>query len=66
MEIGSGHTAIHQRFSYDSNGSVLSVDYSSDGGSTFTTYYYLRKAQGDIVKLIDGNDSTVVEYTYDS
>ena len=54
------------RFSYDAAGSVVAVDYSTDGGSTFTTYYYLRNAQNDVIKLIDGSGNTVVEYTYDS
>ena len=66
MVTGSGNSAIHQLFSYDSSGNVVSVDYSSNGGSTFTTYYYLRNAQNDIVKIIDGNGATVVEYKYDS
>ena len=64
--IGMTNGSIYQRFSYDANGRVVSVDYSTDGGSTYTTYYYLRNAQGDIVKLIDGSGNTVVEYTYDS
>ncbi|MBR5947261.1 MAG: hypothetical protein IKZ82_01270 [Clostridia bacterium] len=54
------------RFSYDAQGKVVAVDYSENGGSTYTTYYYIRNAQGDIVKLIDGSGNTVVEYTYDS
>ena len=66
MVTGSGNTAIHQLFSYDSRGNVVSVDYSSNAGSTFTTYYYLRNAQNDIVKSIDGSGNTVVQYTYDS
>ena len=66
MVTGSGNTAIHQFFSYDSSGNAASVDYSSNGGSTFTTYYYLRNAQNDIVKIIDGSGNTVVQYTYDS
>ena len=66
MVTGSGNTAIHQLFSYDSSGNVVAVDYSSNGGSTFTTYYYLRNAQNDVVKLIDGSGNTVVQYTYDS
>ena len=66
MVTGSGNSAIHQLFSYDSSGSVVSVDYSSNAGSTFTTYYYLRNAQNDIVKIIDGSGNTVVQYTYDS
>ena len=64
--IGMQSGNITQRFSYDAQGKVVSVDYSENGGSTYATYYYLRNAQGDIVKLIDSNKNTVVEYTYDS
>ena len=39
---------------------VQAVDFNG------TYYYYLRNGQGDIVKLIDGNRNTVVEYAYDS
>ncbi len=39
---------------------VQAVDFND------TYYYYLRNGQGDIVKLIDGSKTTVVEYTYDS
>ena len=49
-----------QKFSYDSTGNVVSVNFNG------TEYYYLRNAQGDIVKLIDKNKNAVVEYTYDS
>ena len=66
MVTGSGSSAIVQRFSYDSSGNVVSVDYSADNGSTFTTYYYLRNGQGDVVKLIDGSGNTVVQYSYDT
>lgn len=48
------------RFSYDAAGQVQAVDFNG------TYYYYLRNGQGDIVKLIDGNGATVVEYAYDS
>ena len=66
MVTGTGSTAVHQFFSYDASGNVVSMDYSSDGGSTFTTYYYLRNGQNDVVKLIDNSGDTVVEYIYDS
>ena len=49
-----------QKFSYDSTGNAVSVNFNG------TEYYYLRNAQGDIVKLIDKNKNAVVEYTYDS
>ena len=66
MTVGSGSSTRILRFSYDSSGSVVAVDYSTDNGTTFNTYYYLRNAQNDIVKLIDSSGSTVVEYCYDS
>ena len=66
MKIGTGSSAKMLRFSYDASGNVVAVDYSSDNGSSFTTYYYLRNAQNDVIKLIDGGGNTVVEYTYDS
>ena len=52
------------RFSYDASGNVVAVDYSTDNGSTFNTYCYLRNAQNDIVKLIDKTGATVVEYAH--
>ena len=64
MTVGSGSSTRILRFSYDSSGSVVAVDYSTDNGSTFNTYYYLRNAQSDIVELIDKTGATVVEYAY--
>ena len=64
MTVGSGSSTRILRFSYDSSGSVVAVDYSTDNGTTFNTYYYLRNAQNDIVKLIDSSGSTVVEYAH--
>ena len=64
MGMNTGSTVM--RFSYDTGGNAVSVDYSTDSGSTFTTYYYVRNAQNDIVKLIDSSGNTVVEYLYDS
>ena len=66
MKIGTGSSAKVLRFSYDASGNVVAVDYSTNNGSSFTTYYYLRNAQNDVIKLIDGSGNTVVEYTYDS
>ena len=63
MITGSGSTAVKQRFSYDADGNLVAVVYKN-GTSTAYTYYYLRNAQGDIVKLIDSNGNTVVEYLH--
>lgn len=65
MITGSGSTAIQQRFSYDAAGNLVAVVYKVGSGTSYI-YYYLRNAQGDIVKLIDSSGNTVVEYMYDS
>ena len=47
-------------FSYDAAGNVVAVNYNG------TYYYYVRNGQNDIIRLIDGENNTVVEYAYDS
>ena len=66
MTVGAGSTAKVMLFSYDAGGNVIAVDYSENNGSSFSTYYYLRNAQNDVVKLIDGSGNAVIQYTYDS
>ena len=65
MITGSGSAAIQQRFSYDASGKLVAVVYKVGSGTSYI-YYYLRNAQGDVVKMIDSSGNTVVEYTYDS
>ena len=57
---GSGASQVKQLYSYDANGQLVSVNYNG------TEYYYLRNGQTDIVGLMDGNGTKVVEYTYDA
>ena len=57
---GSGSSQVKQLYSYDANGDVISVNYNG------TEYYYLRNGQTDIVGLMDGSGTRVVEYTYDA
>ena len=47
-------------FSYDANGNAVAVNYNG------TYYYYVRNGQNDVIRLIDGSNNAVVEYTYDS
>ena len=47
-------------FSYDANGNAVAVNYNG------TYYYYVHNGQNDVIRLIDGSNNTVVEYTYDS
>ena len=45
---------------YDSDGNILSMLYNG------TEYYYLKNIQGDIIGILDGSGTSVVEYSYDS
>ena len=57
-------------FIYDESGRPFALNYSADGGSSFTTYYYILNLQGDVVKLISyipGFEYTeVASYEYDA
>ena len=44
--------------------SVNSTSDAVHNGTTFNTYYYLRNAWNDVIKLIDNSGSTVVEYAH--
>ena len=57
---GSGASQVKQLYSYDASGDVISVNYNG------TEYFYLRNGQNDVVGLMDGNGTRVVEYTYDA
>ena len=57
---GSGSNQVKQLYSYDASGQLISVNYNG------TEYYYLRNGQTDIVGLMDGSGTKVVEYTYDA
>ena len=48
-------------FVYDSGGKLWAMKYT-DGN----TYFYVRNAQGDIIKIVDANGNVVVEYAYDA
>ena len=44
--------------------SVNSTSAAVHNGTTFNTYYYLRNAWNDVIKLIDKTGATVVEYAH--
>lgn len=48
-------------FIYDSGGKLWGLKYT-DGN----TYFYVRNAQNDIIKIVDSNGTVVVEYAYDA
>ena len=61
-------------FIYDSQGRPFALNYSTDGGASFNTYYYVLNLQGDVVKLVQILSSStgiqeyseVANYAYDA
>ena len=53
-------------FIYHTDGSPLAMRYSTDGGTSYSTYYYVLNAQGDVVKLVHPYGDVVAEYEYDA
>jgi YD repeat-containing protein len=47
-------------YSYDASGSLWGMQYNG------SMYFYVRNAQGDIIKLINSSGTVVVEYAYDA
>lgn len=66
METGSGSSATIMDFIYDNQGLPFALNYSTNNGSSFTTYYYVLNLQGDVVKLVDGSGTSVASYAYDA
>ena len=53
-------------FVYDENGSPLCFDLYSGSNTTSVRYYYVTNLQGDVVRLINSNNATIADYTYDA
>lgn len=64
--IGSGSSATILDFIYDNQGLPFALNYSTNNGSSFTTYYYVLNLQGDVVKLVNSSGTTAAQYTYDA
>ena len=64
--IGSGSSTTVLDFIYDESNRPFALNYSTNGGSSFTTYYYVLNLQGDVVKLVTSSDTAVATYTYDA
>lgn len=61
-----GSTVYVMDFIYDNAGRPFSVKFSKNGGSSFTTYYYVLNLQGDVVKIIKADGTVMATYTYDA
>ena len=71
--IGSGTTAKVLDFIYDNSGKPFALRYSTNGGSSYATYYYVLNLQGDVVKLVRIYAGTTIQeyeemasYTYNA
>ena len=53
-------------FVYDESGKPFALNYSTNNGSSFTTYYYILNLQGDVVGLTDASGTFVAQYTYNA
>ena len=53
-------------FVYDESGKPFALNYSTNGGSSFTTYYYVLNLQGDVVKLVTESGAVAASYEYDA
>ena len=53
-------------FIYDESGKPFALNYSTNGGSSFTTYYYVLNLQGDVVKLVTDSGAVAASYEYDA
>ena len=64
--IGSGSSATVLDFIYDNQGLPFALNYSTNDGSSFTTYYYVLNLQGDVVKLVTASGTEAASYAYDA
>ena len=64
--IGTGSTAQILDFVYDNNSQPFALCYSTDGGAHFYDYFYITNMQGDVVRLVDSDGTTVANYSYDA
>ena len=53
-------------FVYDESGRPFALYYSSNGGNSFATYYYILNLQGDVVKLVTESGAVAASYEYDA
>lgn len=54
-------------FLYDESGHpFLMRRYYNEAQTSYNTYHYVLNAQGDVIKLLHGSNTTVAEYSYDA
>ena len=64
LEISDG---TKMTFMYDENGTPVAMkNYTSGSSSTYSLYYYIVNAQGDVVGMATKSGSIVAKYKYDA
>ena len=54
-------------FTYDESGHPLTLRrYYNEAQTSYNTYHYICNAQGDVVKILHGTNTTAAEYSYDA
>ena len=53
-------------FIYDESGRPFALRHSTNGGTSFDTYYYILNFQGDVVKLVNASGTAYATYTYNA
>ena len=66
-ETATNSSAVYvMDFIYDNVGRPFAVKFSKNGGSSFTTFYYVLNLQGDVVAITKADGTVVAKYTYDA
>ena len=66
-ETATNSSAVYvMDFIYDNAGRPFAVKFSKNGGSSFTTFYYVLNLQGDVVAITKADGTVVAKYTYDA
>ncbi|MBR5136527.1 MAG: hypothetical protein IKV30_00695 [Clostridia bacterium] len=64
MKVKNGSTVVCEMYFQYGQLGLMAIQYISS--SLTDTYYVVTNAQGDVVALVDGSGTKVVEYTYDA
>ncbi|MGN1306464.1 MAG: hypothetical protein ACI4V3_02205 [Faecousia sp.] len=62
----TGSSADVLDFIYDESGTPFALKYSTNGGSSFTTYYDVVHLQGDVVKRVNAGGTAYATYIYNA
>ncbi len=62
----NAHNTLLASYTYDSQGTPVSVTGGTDPTNTAMRYYYIYNAHGGVVNLVDASGNPVASYAYDT